>query len=145
MKLAPGEKDLKKATDVELSEVGVGDRALARVRKKDDGTMAPATTFVVMTKSELAKHQEANQAEWQKRGLTGTVTVVNPATKEVTFKTIATDPKQIVIEPSDKVSVRRYAPDSVKFTDAKPSTVAEIKAGRYRSRVSGTRTTMAPA
>jgi hypothetical protein len=129
MKLAPGEKDLKKATDVQLSELSVGDRALARVRKMDDGTFSAATTVVVMTKAELVKHHQVNQEEWQKRGMNGTVTVVNPATKEVTFKTLGTEPKQIVIEPADKIDVRRYAPDSVKFSDAKPSAVGEIKAG----------------
>lgn len=129
MKLAPGEKDLKKATDIQLTEVAPGDRLLARVRKLDNGSLSSATTIVVMTKAELAKHQQAGLQEWQERGLMGTVTVVNPATKEVTFKTIGAEPKQVVIEPSEKVDVHKYAPDSIKFSDAKPSAVAEIKSG----------------
>lgn len=129
MKLAPGEKDLKKATDIEMSTLAVGDRALARVRKLDGSNTAPATTVVVMTKAEITKHQEANLAEWQKNGIMGTVTVVNPATKEVTLKAQGADAKQVVIEPSTTVSVRRYAPDSIRFSDAKPSSMAEIKAG----------------
>jgi hypothetical protein len=129
MKVAPGEKDLKKASDVQFSEISVGDRVLARVRKMDDGSVSPATTVVVMTKASIAQHQERNQAEWQTRGVVGTVTLVNPATNEVTLKTQGADGKQIVVEPAEKVSVRKYAPNSVKFSDATMSSVAEIKSG----------------
>ena len=138
MKVAPGEKDLKKATDIQFSEIGVGDRVLARVRKMDDGSVSPATTVVMMTKAAIAQHQERGQAEWQTRGITGTVTVVSAATNEVTLKTQGTDGKQIVVEPADKVSVRRYAPNSMKFSDTTASSVAEIKAGDT-IRVLGTR------
>jgi len=129
MKIAPGEKDLKKASDVQFSEIGIGDRVLARVRKLEDGSVSPATTVVVMTKASLAQHHERNQAEWQTRGTVGTVSVVNPATKEVTLKTQGAEGKQVVLEPSDKVNVRKYAPNSVKFSDAVPSSIAEIKVG----------------
>jgi len=129
MKVAPGEKDLKKASDVQFSEIGVGDRVLARVRKLDDGSLSAATTVVVMTKSAIAQHQERGQAEWQTRGVVGTVTLVNPATNEITLKPQGNDGKQIVVEPADKVSVRRYAPNSVKFSDSTPSAIAEIKTG----------------
>jgi hypothetical protein len=129
LKIAPGEKDLKKATDSTVGEVKDGDRISARNRKLDGGGLGPATTVLVMTKEELAKQNEKTQEEWQKNGLMGTVTVVNPATKEVTIKLIGTDPKLVVIEPAEKVNVRRYAADSVQFADAKPSTVAEIRVG----------------
>ncbi len=129
MKVAPGEKDLKKATDIQFAEIGVGDRVLARVRKMEDGSVSPATTVVVMTKAAIAQHHERGQAEWQTRGVTGTVTVVNPATNEITLKTQGADGKQITVEPADKVSVRRYAPNSVKFSDSIVGSIAEIKAG----------------
>ncbi len=129
MKIAPGEKDLKKASDVQFSEIGVGDRVLARVRKLEDGSVSPATTVVVMTKASLAQHHERNQAEWQTRGTVGTVSVVNPATREVTLKTQGAEGKQVVLEPSEKVNVRKYAPNSVKFSDAVPSSIGEIKVG----------------
>ena len=129
LKIAPGEKDLKKATESKVDEVKSGDRVSSRNRKLDNGGLGPATTVIVMTKEELAKHQEANLEEWQKNGLQGTVTVTNPATKEVTIKLLGADPKSVVIEPNDKVNVRRYSSDSVQFADAKPSTVGEIHTG----------------
>jgi hypothetical protein len=129
LKIAPGEKDLKKATESKVDEIKPGDRVSSRNRKLDDGGLGPATTVIVMTKEELAKHQESNLQEWQKNGLQGTVTVTNPATREVTIKLLGGDPRLVVIEPNDKVNVRRYSPESVQFADAKPSTVAEIRAG----------------
>ena len=129
LKIAPGEKDLKKATDSKVDELKTGDRISARNRKLDGGGLGPATTVIVMTKEELAQQQEKTQQEWQKNGLQGTVSVVNPATKEVTLKLLGSDPKTVVIEPNDKVNVRRYAEDSVQFSDAKPSSVAEIHTG----------------
>ena len=129
MKIAPGEKDLKKATDVQFSEIGVGDRVLARVRKLEGGSVSPATTVVLMTKAAIAQHQEKTQAEWQSRGVVGMVTLVNAATKEITLKTPGVAGKQIVVEPSDKVNIRKYAGNSVKFSDAVPSNFGEIKNG----------------
>jgi hypothetical protein len=129
LKIAPGEKDLKKATEAKVEEVKAGDRVSARNRKLDGGNLGPATTVLVMTKEELAQQQEKSLQEWQKNGLQGTVTVVNPATKEVTLKLLGGDGKMVVIEPADKVSVRRYSPDSVQFADAKPSTMSEIRVG----------------
>jgi hypothetical protein len=128
-KIAPGEKDLKKATESAVGELKAGDRVSARNRKMDDGSFGPATNIIVMTKEELAKQNEKTQEEWNKNGLMGTVSVVNAATKEVSIKLIGTDPKTVVIEPADKVNVRRYAETSVKFADAKVSSVGEIRVG----------------
>jgi hypothetical protein len=128
-KIAPGETDVKKATEAKIDEVKAGDRMLARSRKLDGGALGPATTVLLMTKEELAKHQEDNLQEWQKNGLQGVVTVANAATKEVSIKLLGADPKTVVIEPNDKVNVRRYSPESVQFADAKPSAVSEIKTG----------------
>lgn len=129
LKIAPGEKDLKKATESAVGEVKAGDRVSARNRKLEGDALGPATTVLVMTKEELARQNEKTQEEWQKNGLTGTATLVNPATKEVTIKLVGSEPKSVVIEPAEKVNVRRYAADSVQFADAKPSTVAEIRVG----------------
>jgi len=38
-------------------------------------------------------------------------------------------PQSLIIPVSDKVEVRRYAPDSIKFADAKTASFAELKVG----------------
>ena len=62
--------------------------------------------------------------------LLGIITALKPETKEITIssRTLAGQ-QSITIPITDKVELRRYAPDSIKFADAKPSEFAEIKVG----------------
>jgi len=126
--LPPGEKDLKKASKIALSDIVVGDRLLARGAFTDETKSIAARTVVIMTKADVAKKQEQDRAEWQKRGIAGTVTAVNPDAKEFTINPHGRDAKEIVVETS-AASFRRYAPDSVRFADAKPSAFADIHTG----------------
>jgi len=128
-RVPPGEKDLKNAAKIALSDLAVGDRVLARGKAGDGGAMM-ATSIVVMTQSDLAKKHEADHAEWKKRGVAGVVTSLNPESKEVTISVRSREGvKPLVVPLSGTVDVRRYAPDSVLFSDAKPSTFAELKVG----------------
>jgi hypothetical protein len=126
--IPPGEKDLKKATKIALSDVVVGDRLLARGVLTEETKSIAAKTIVVMTKADLAKKQESDRAEWQKRGIAGTVTAVNAGSKEFTINTHGRDAKEVVVEAS-AAGFRRYASDSVRFSDAKPSSFAELQVG----------------
>jgi hypothetical protein len=58
------------------------------------------------------------------------ITVLKPDTKEITISHRSMAGSQAVVIPvTDKVEMRRYAPDSIKFSDAKPSSFAELKVG----------------
>jgi Cu/Ag efflux protein CusF len=129
-RVPPGEKDLKNAAKIALSDLAVGDRVLARGAAGSSAGSLTATSVVVMTQADLAKKHEADKAEWQKRGVSGVITAVNPDTKEITISTHNRDGvKPLVIATSGAVDFRRYAPDSVRFADAKPSSFAELKVG----------------
>ena len=130
MRLAPGEKTLTNATKIAFADVGEGDRVWARGKVADDHKSVPAAALIVMNKADIAKKQEAERAEWKRRGLLGIITAVKPETKEITISTRSLAGQQAVTIPvSDKVEMRRYAPDSIKFADAKPAEFAEIKVG----------------
>ena len=122
-----GETDQKKADKITLGDVAVGDRVLARGPVSDDKTVT-VKTVIIMTKSDVAKKQQGDQADWQKRGIAGTVTAVNPASKEVTINTHGRDAKSVIVDVSS-ATFRRYASNSVKFADAKASSIAELGAG----------------
>lgn len=130
LRLAPGEKTLTNATKIAFSDVGEGDRVWARGKVADDHKSVPATALIVMNKVDIAKKQEQERAEWKKRGVLGIITALKPDTKEITIssRTMA-GPQSVIIPVSDKVEVRRYAPDSIKFADAKPAAFAELKVG----------------
>jgi hypothetical protein len=130
MRLAPGEKTLTNATRIALSDVGEGDRVWARGKVADDRKSVPATALIVMNKVDIAKKQEAERAEWKKRGVLGIITALKPDTKEITIssRTMA-GPQSLIIPVSDKVELRRYAPDSIKFADAQAAQFDELKVG----------------
>ena len=129
-KLAPGEKSLTNATDVTFTDLAEGDRVMARGNVAADQKSVPALMIVVMTKGDLAKKAEAERAEWRRRGILGVVTALKPETKEITIthRTMAGN-QAIVIPVTDKTEMLRYAPDSIKFGDAKPSNFGELKVG----------------
>ncbi len=118
------------ATDITLADVGEGDRIMARGNVAADQKSVPAAMVIVMTKGDLAKKQEAERAEWRKRGILGVITALKPDTNEITISNRSMAGMQSVIIPvSDKTEMRRYAPDSIKFGDAKPSSFGELKVG----------------
>jgi hypothetical protein len=90
----------------------------------------PALEFYVMSKGDIAQQREREKEEWRKRGLAGSVSAINPETKEITIDArTAEGPKPTVIATTAETKFRRYAPDSVRFSDAKPSAIAELKPG----------------
>ncbi|HEX3253582.1 MAG TPA: hypothetical protein VHS05_29380 [Pyrinomonadaceae bacterium] len=129
-KLAPGEQSLTNATDVTFADLGEGDRVMARGTVSDDRKSVPASMVIVMTKGDLAKKQEAERAEWRRRGILGVITALKPEAKEITIsnRTIA-GTQSVVVALNDKTEMRRYAPDSIKFGDARPSEFGELKVG----------------
>src|SRR5579862_1337382 len=129
LRVPPGEKDLKKAETIALTDLAVGDRVLARGHNGDNGALT-ATTVIVMTKGDIAKKQAADRAEWTRRGVAGTVVEVNAEAKEITIKARGVEgPKPLRVQVANGAMVRRYAPDSVKFADAVAGTLADIKVG----------------
>jgi Cu/Ag efflux protein CusF len=129
-KLAPGETSLTNATDVTFADIAEGDRVMARGSVAADMKSVPALMIVVMTKGDLAKKAEAERAEWRRRGILGVITALKPETKEITIahRTLA-GTQSVVIPVTDKTEMFRYAPDSIKFTDAKASQFGELKVG----------------
>lgn len=129
-KLAPGEQTLTNATDVTFADLAEGDRIMARGTVSDDRKSIPASQIIVMTKGDLTKKQEAERAEWRRRGILGVITALKPDTNEITIanRTMA-GTQNVVIPVSDATEMRRYAPDSIKFSDAKPSKFSELKVG----------------
>ncbi len=130
-RVAPGEKTLDNATNTTLAEVGVGDRVFARGKVADDQKSLPARMVIVMSKADISKKNEGDRAKWRERGVVGVVSALNPATKEITLQMRGRGEAQqlVVAANADTVKFRRYAPDSVKFDDAKSSSFAELKVG----------------
>ena len=129
-RVAPDAKTLSDAEAITLADVGVGDRIIAQGKVAADRKSVPARQIIVMSKAAIAQKQERDREQWRRRGIFGRVTAINPATNEITINARSREGERaIVVAANDKVSFRRYAPDSVKFDDAKRSSLAEIRVG----------------
>jgi hypothetical protein len=130
LRIVPGEKNLKNATRLQFEDLQVGDRILVAGKPGSGNNSIAASSVVVMKHSDVEARQEHDREDWQKRGLGGLVHAVEPASGTVTISVSGFTANQTVIVHTSKDTViRRYAPDSVKFDDAKLSTLEEIKPG----------------
>jgi hypothetical protein len=130
LRVPPGQTDLNNAVTIAPADIGVGDRVYARGRLAEDQKSIPAVAVIVMTRADLAQTRERERAEWQKRAVAGTIAALNRDTKEITLSVRSREgTRAVIIEPSQKAVFRRYAPDSVRFVQAKPSSFAELKVG----------------
>jgi co-chaperonin GroES (HSP10) len=130
VRIAPGEKDLKNATPITLSDLQVGDRVLVGGKLSDDSSSLAASTIVVMKATDVEAHQQQTRQDWQKRGIGGLVESVDAAGGTVTISIPSlSGKKSIAIHTSPTTLVRRYAPNSVKFEDAKPGALKDIQQG----------------
>ena len=128
LRVAPGATNLTNAAAIELTDINVGDRLRARGRMTDDQKSLAALEIVVISQSDIASKQAAERADWDRRGATGIVADVAADSVTINVRTIE-GVKPLVITAAPNAVIRRYAPDSVKFSDAKPSKLSEIRKG----------------
>jgi hypothetical protein len=126
LRIPPGETDIKKAARIAFTDIGSGDRILAVGAKSDDGKELQARTLVIMSKADIAQKQQREQQDWQTRGTAGTVLAIDAGGKTLTVKA---GQKTLTVQTADQTEYRRYAPDSVKFSDSVASSFAEINSG----------------
>ena len=130
VRVPPGSKDLKEVTPLAITDLQPGDRILVRLKPADDGSSLVATTIIAMKKSDIADKQAKEREEWQKHGIGGLVKTVDASIGAITLGTLtAAGPKDVVIHVGKDTVLRRYAPGSVKFDDAKSAPITEIHAG----------------
>ncbi len=139
LRVEPGEKDLKNAAPFELQDLQPGDRVLVRGKMADDGKSLLAASLIAMKKMDIAQKQAHEREEWQRRGVGGLVSAVDPSSGTITITTTAAGTsKDVAIRASKNTVLRRYSPNSIKFDEAKAAPIGEIKAGD-QLRARGTR------
>ena len=139
VRVAPGQTDLKTAPPIQLSDLHTGDRILVRGQPSSDGKSFQAIGVIAMSRSDVEAKQQHDREDWQKRGIGGLVSAVDPATGAITISvTTLAGTKSIAVHTTKDTILRRYAPDSISFDDAKSSSVDQIKPGD-QLRARGTR------
>jgi hypothetical protein len=122
--VTPGEHDLAKAKPAAVTDIVVGDRIMATFV----AGLKPARRIVLITGRDIAKRNEAERQDWKLRGISGIVSSV--AGDQIVLEVRTPEGAHTVtVTVNAKTRIRRYAPDSVRFTDALPATTAEISKG----------------
>jgi hypothetical protein len=127
VRIAPGQTDLKSATPITLQEIQVGDRMLVRGKAGDSQDSLAASSIVVMKQADVAQKQQKDLQDWQRRGSGGIVTAIDAATGAVT---VSVNPAlSVKVKTTKDTEFLRYAPNSVKFSDAQKGSFDQIKVG----------------
>jgi hypothetical protein len=129
VRVEPGQKDLTGATVLALKDLEAGDRILVRGEASADGKSLAATVIIAMKHEDVAAKQQQERAEWQ-HGIGGLVVSVDRSAGVVMISRGSSGASSsIPVHISKDTIIRRYAPDSVKFDDAKASTLEAIRPG----------------
>jgi hypothetical protein len=126
LRAEPGQKDLSSATPIHVQDLAVGDRILVRASAAAGPNSYTAQTIIAMKQSDIAQKQQQEREDWQRRGAGGIVKSVDLSTGTII---VASGTHTITIHATPRTIVRRYAQDSVKFDDAKTSTLDQIRPG----------------
>jgi len=128
LRLPAGVLDTKQATRSTASDVGAGDRAIARLRA-DAPAGQPAVFFYFSKQSDLAQRQKKTSEEWQTQGISGLVKSVDASTKQIAIS-IQGGPgpaKDATLDLSGPVEYQRFSLDTGKYEPG--GTLASIKVG----------------
>ncbi|MDP9054131.1 MAG: hypothetical protein M3N93_07480 [Acidobacteriota bacterium] len=123
-RVAPREHDLKNAATIGIGDVAVADRVLVAVE--------PGTTelrrIVVMSAGDITKRDEADRLDWTTRGISGIVRERKGDAITLVVKSMGGE-DILVVRPGPKTTFRRYGAGVVRFAEATPSGIGEIRTG----------------
>ena len=123
-------ENVRDITPSAFAEISAGDKVLISGTVSADKKTVPARTVYLLTKAAITQRNTAEIEKWRTRGLTGKVASVNPATGQIGVEVRGIMASTTVtLTPIEKAQFKRYADNSVKFSEAKDSSFAEIKAG----------------
>ncbi len=125
VRIAPGQTSMAGATPIQLTDLQPGDRLLVRTAPASDGSLG-ATVVVAMKQGDIAQQQSQAQAAWQ-HGVGGIVKSIDAASRTVTVA--ATTTAETTIQLSPTTVIKRYAPESVQYEQAQPSSIDKIMPG----------------
>jgi hypothetical protein len=124
LQIAPGEQDLSQAKPSRVTDVAIGDRVLVSFV----AGVTEARRMVLVSSDDIARRNEAEKADWQKRGVSGIV--ASKTAEEIALETrTAGGVQKTTVVIGGKTKIRQYAPDSVSFAAARPAALDAVSVG----------------
>ncbi len=129
-RVPPENPKLSAAVEAQVSDIGMGDKLLVTGVFSNDRKRLPARAVYIMSKSDIARRQQEESQKWATRGISGKVASVNPDTRQISVEVRGLmGTTTVVINPKDDAIIRQYAPNSIKYSETVPATLANIEAG----------------
>ncbi|HEX9928045.1 MAG TPA: hypothetical protein VGB02_05885 [Pyrinomonadaceae bacterium] len=124
-RLQPGQTSIANAEKITLAAIKVGDRVLVPGGAADAQTAA--RQVIVMASEAIAAKRDQDRSEWQTRGINGRITALNQEKKEITVQ--ARGAEIITVKAPGNAKILRYAPDSLRSTDARTGAFTDLRIG----------------
>ena len=129
-RVPPENPVLKAAVAATQSDIGVGDKLVVTGIFSADKKILPARAVYLMTKSDFAQKAQNETQKWRTRGISGKVTAVNPAANNITVEVRGlANTSTVTVTAKPDAKFRRYAPNSVKYSEATTSSIADLRPG----------------
>jgi len=129
-RIAPGQRDLSAAQTIQFSDLAVGDRALVKLDPDAPAGAVQALQIVLVKQTDVARKQQMEREDWQRRGVGGLVKSVDAASGTILLTAGAgAAAKTIAVHTSGATMLKRYAPASVRFDAALPAPIGAIHVG----------------
>src|SRR5439155_1756745 len=146
VRIAPGQKDLKDVTPIQLADLQPGDRILVRGKLADDGKSVAAASVIAIKKADIAEKQSHERKEWQRHGFGGLVSNVDADGNTINASLPSPDERKTgAIHYSKASNLLRYAPARPRTRNRQPSPMARLLAGRALEEWEGWEREGAPA
>jgi hypothetical protein len=121
---------LSAAVAANIADIGAGDKVVVSGIVSDDKKSIAVRTVYLMTKSDLAAREAAERQKWTTRGISGRVVSADQMTKQVKIEVRGLmGSTTVVLSPKENAKFLRYAPHSVRFSEAVPSSIVDIQVG----------------
>lgn len=122
----PGETDMKKADKLTINDLTPGEELVATYQPSPDNKTKEVRTLLVRTKADLEAMAKKEDEDWRRRGTTGNLASVDAAAKTFVMKVGS---KDVAVKPEEKAEYMEYSVDSAKMSDAKVSSISDLKPG----------------
>lgn len=127
-RVAPGQTSLANAETINITDIKVGDRVLVPAFKADE--QSAVKQIVVMARAAIEQTRIEEIEKRRARTTVGRITAINAEKKEITIQTRGRGGAETVtVDASANAKLLRYAPDSLKLSDAVAATFTDLKVG----------------
>lgn len=128
-RIEPGQTSLANAATITFAELAVGDRVLVLLSSSSSGTTPQASEIVAIKHADVVKRQQQEAQAWNE-GVGGLVKSVDPATGTIVVTAGAgLTSKTVTVHTTSSTVLKRYAPASVSYAEAKPAPITDVHAG----------------